>query len=611
MAINNKIQNLIRTFVKNISTDKEQTTDTGTVYGTVVISDGVKQVRLDGGTEPTACLFNVEADEGDRVVCSVQNHSWSVDSNVTKPASSPTTVKGRSDVENIIDEKVISLSGIDVYYQKDEPTVPSGGFKDGDTWYQLDANGYAVALKVWRTNQWVSTQFDGGNIIRAHSITTSELAVDKLSAISADLGNITAGNIMGATISTTDGTQYVSLSNSQGLSATYGEIAGFMLADSSFRYNCDPTTLQPINTSIPLAYIGNRGFKYKMGNSLLEIYENSFLLETEYVDSFRNIAIKYSYSNEGFTSEWHRYNPDTTYNPPFTSKMSLDGLGLHFESTVNNEPDANIDIDANDCTITLQTHGNIDGDADWGQIVFKNDDEESGRIVGGVSGGGYYWEGYIISITSHCHFWKNVGIFGNLESRGYIESEYNGKNQLRLSRGDTGYFNINVNTDRVNLYSDRSFIQSQKPIYAPSFRVVEHSSNIGSMGRTSDTYDIEPRNAADGTWTYLTTNKTSSVAGRSIKLPAGTWLLVAEVSFAGSAYGRRGVDWENTTTGGIYGSSRSLITVPDTGRGGVYVQSTVIVSVDDDSLFRIRVFQDRGKGALAISYSAIQYLRIL
>ena len=246
MAINNKIQNLIRTFVKNISTDKEQTSDTGTVYGTVVVSDGTKQVRLDGATEPTACLFNVEADEGDRVVCSVQNHSWSVDSNVTKPASSPTTEKGRSDVESIIDEKAGSLSGIDVYYQTAEPTAPSGGFKDGDTWYELDANGYAVALKVWKTNQWVSTQFDGGNIIRANSITGNEIAVNKLSAISADLGDITAGTITGitlysgdiygtyiegSTVTVTDGDEEVTLSDKDGLYATYGYIKGLTIDD--------------------------------------------------------------------------------------------------------------------------------------------------------------------------------------------------------------------------------------------------------------------------------------------------------------------------------------------------------------------------------------------
>ena len=130
MATNKKIQNLIHAFVKNISADKSQPKNTNTVYGTVVVSGGTKQVLLDGGTEPTACVFNVEADVDDRVVCSVQNHSWSVDSNVTKPASSPTTVKGRSDVENIIDEHVISLSGIDVYYQREQPTDPSGGFKD-------------------------------------------------------------------------------------------------------------------------------------------------------------------------------------------------------------------------------------------------------------------------------------------------------------------------------------------------------------------------------------------------------------------------------------------------------------------------------------------------
>lgn len=206
MATNKKIQNLIRAFVKNISADKTQPKNTNIVYGTVVSRGGTKQVLLDGGTEPTACMFNVEADEGDRVVCSVQNHSWSVDSNVTKPASSPTTVKGRSDVESIIDEHVISLSGIDVYYQREQPTEPSAGFKDGDTWYELDANGYASKLHVWKNGEWVDTQFDGGNIIRANSITANEIATNTITANKINLTdvfsqNITAsGTITGVTI---------------------------------------------------------------------------------------------------------------------------------------------------------------------------------------------------------------------------------------------------------------------------------------------------------------------------------------------------------------------------------------------------------------------------
>jgi len=195
MATNKKIQNLIRAFVKNISADKTQPKNTNTTYGNVVTRDGTKQVLLDGSTEPTACMFNVEADEGDRVVCSVQNHSWSVDSNVTKPASSPTTAKGRSDVESIIDEHVISLSGIDVYYQTEQPTEPSGGFKDGDTWYKLDANGYAIGLYVWENDDWVSTKFDGGDILRANSVTSNEIAVNSLSAISAYLGDVSGGSI--------------------------------------------------------------------------------------------------------------------------------------------------------------------------------------------------------------------------------------------------------------------------------------------------------------------------------------------------------------------------------------------------------------------------------
>lgn len=236
MATNKKIQNLIRAFVKNISADKTQPKNTNTMYGTVVVRDGMKQVLLDGGTEPTACVFNVEADVDDRVVCSVQNHSWSVDSNATKPASSPTTVKGRSDVENIIDEHVISLSGIDVYYQIEQPTEPSAGFKDGDTWYKLDANGYAIGLYVWENDDWVSTKFDGGDILRANSVTSNEISVNALSAISADLGRITSGSInIGNGRFIVDSNGNVSVVNSAG--------SEFTIDNTSFHISNKTTTI--------------------------------------------------------------------------------------------------------------------------------------------------------------------------------------------------------------------------------------------------------------------------------------------------------------------------------------------------------------------------------
>lgn len=353
MATNKKIQNLIRAFVKNISADKTQTKNANTVYGNVVTRGGMKQVLLDGGTEPTACTFNVEADDGDRVVCSVQNHSWSVDSNVTKPASSPTTVKGRSDVENIIDEHVVSSSGIDVYYQREQPTEPSGGFKDGDTWYELDANGDASKLHVWENGEWVDTQFDGGNIIRANTITSNEIAVDSLSAISADLGKITSGSINignGRFIVDTSGN--VTAVNSSG--------SKFTISNSSFSISNKTTTINDSGiqyngkTNFPSGAIDTKS-EYTLKPSIFNFVRRDYLLAedgTSELDAEAIFGISKGSLNYGVSQGLSdgMYRSASLLIEPSTIRLNTDGFrGSDISLTANNGP-VNMEVTADSWT---------------------------------------------------------------------------------------------------------------------------------------------------------------------------------------------------------------------------------------------------------------------
>lgn len=353
MATNKKIQNLIRAFVKNVSADKTQTKNTNTVYGNVVTRGGMKQVLLDGGTEPTACAFNVEADDGDRVVCSVQNHSWSVDSNVTKPASSPTTVKGRSDVENIIDQHVISLSGIDVYYQQEQPTEPSAGFKDGDTWYELDANRDASKLHVWENGEWIDTQFDGGNIIRANSITSSKIAVDTLSAISADLGEITSGSINignGRFIVDTSGN--VTAVNSAG--------SKLIISNSSFSISNKTTTINDSGiqyngeTNFPSGAIDTES-EYTLKPSIFNFVRRDYLLaedgtselDAEAIFGISKGSLNYGVS-QGLSDGMHR--SASLLIEPSTIRLNTDGFrGSDINLTANNGP-VNMEVTADSWT---------------------------------------------------------------------------------------------------------------------------------------------------------------------------------------------------------------------------------------------------------------------
>ncbi|MCU7525659.1 MAG: hypothetical protein HF308_14370 [Ignavibacteria bacterium] len=73
------------------------------------------------------------------------------------------------------------------------PTAPANAALSS-TWFQTDANtGKVVAINKWNGSGWDSVKMD-----------TTTLAVDKLSALSADLGDVTAGNINGVHITTND-----------------------------------------------------------------------------------------------------------------------------------------------------------------------------------------------------------------------------------------------------------------------------------------------------------------------------------------------------------------------------------------------------------------------
>ena len=171
----------------------------------------------------------------------------------------------------------------------------------------------------------------------------------------------------------------------------------------------------------------------------------------------------------------------------------------------------------------------------------------------------------------------------NVSVNGYITGAYNGTNQLRLNRGGTGYFNINVNTDRVNLYSDRSFVQSQQPIYAPSFRVSNHDSNIGT--RYSDSESSATQSLTNNAWT-----KSTKV---SLTLPAGSYVICGRVSFSSSSGGRRGLQI-------IYGSSDSALgdstILMDGGSANMSLtaQCSTVVEISSSTTFTLNMYQNSG-----------------
>ena len=81
MALTNDI---ISQFAK-LTTNKEEPKET-TVYGTVVISDGKKYVRLDGSNIDTPISSTTKVANGDRVTVMIKNHEAIVTGNITSPS---------------------------------------------------------------------------------------------------------------------------------------------------------------------------------------------------------------------------------------------------------------------------------------------------------------------------------------------------------------------------------------------------------------------------------------------------------------------------------------------------------------------------------------------
>ena len=85
--LDNRIVNKVVSALLNQNGGNSQPTK---LYGTVVVSEGNKFVKLDGSDILTAIVEGTEVIDGDRVLVSIENHQAVVLSNITSPASART-----------------------------------------------------------------------------------------------------------------------------------------------------------------------------------------------------------------------------------------------------------------------------------------------------------------------------------------------------------------------------------------------------------------------------------------------------------------------------------------------------------------------------------------
>ena len=98
MALSNDI---ISQFVK-ITNDKTEEKKETIIYGTVVVSNSTKYVKIDGSDLLTPIMASADATDGDRVTVMIKNHTATVTGNVSSPAARSADVKGmRTDYQKL------------------------------------------------------------------------------------------------------------------------------------------------------------------------------------------------------------------------------------------------------------------------------------------------------------------------------------------------------------------------------------------------------------------------------------------------------------------------------------------------------------------------------
>lgn len=104
MALSNDV---ISQFAKLANSNKTEQKET-VVYGTIVISDGKKYVRLDGSNMDTPVSSTTSAKNGDRVMVTIKNHEAIVTGNITSPNPS------QDDLDNLEENVESKISEFDI-----------------------------------------------------------------------------------------------------------------------------------------------------------------------------------------------------------------------------------------------------------------------------------------------------------------------------------------------------------------------------------------------------------------------------------------------------------------------------------------------------------------
>ena len=99
---------LISQFVK-ATRDNADTKKETTVYGTTVLYNGTKYVKIDGSDQLTPINTTADIQDGERVTVMIKNHSATVTGNISSPAARSADVKGMDSDYQKLSNKINQL----------------------------------------------------------------------------------------------------------------------------------------------------------------------------------------------------------------------------------------------------------------------------------------------------------------------------------------------------------------------------------------------------------------------------------------------------------------------------------------------------------------------
>lgn len=180
-----------------ITSDKKETKNESTVYGTTVVYNGVTYVKMDGSDLLTPVSSTVTTKDSDRVTVTVKNHTATITGNLSDPAASSAKVEKTasqiSEFEIIISHSVHTeeLTAMNAYLEKVK--IIAARIENAEIVY---ADIETLQAKLATVDHLTATDIDAlyADIenIRAEFGSFTDISTEDLNAVNAEIDNLKA-----------------------------------------------------------------------------------------------------------------------------------------------------------------------------------------------------------------------------------------------------------------------------------------------------------------------------------------------------------------------------------------------------------------------------------